>query len=89
MTQSEIEAMPGIDLLRLILGNLDHTREDFMLPATGAPFTVEQLLQIGRMHLLSGWDFYPDQWTARQVAEALAGKPPRWDDDERAVYEAA
>jgi hypothetical protein len=91
MTKSEIEAMSGIDLLRLIVGNLDRCREDFMHPAPPRkPFTPEQLIQIGRMRLLSEWDIYPDEWTPRQVKEALAGKPPRWKDTkngERPVYD--
>lgn len=91
MTKSEIEAMSGIDLLRLVVQNLDRCREDFVHPAPPRkPFTPEQLIQIGRMHLLSEWDFYPDQWTARQVKEALAGKPPSWNrETEKPVYDAA
>lgn len=50
-------------------------------------FSVDQLIQIRRMWLASEWDFFPDQWTSRQLLEALAGKPPRWDDKERPVYE--
>jgi hypothetical protein len=88
MTKAQMDAMPGIELLRLILQNLNMCREDFMWPAPARkPFTPEQLIQIGRMHLLSEWEFYPDQWTKRQVKEALEGKPPRWDANERPLYD--
>lgn len=50
-------------------------------------FEVVELLQIRRMWLASEWDFFPDQWTERQLSEALMGKPPRWDDNTcKAVY---
>lgn len=78
MTKTDIDALSGIDLLRLIVHNAGNTREDFWDGKT-----AEQIIQIGRMHLLSEWDIYPDEWTARQVTEALAGAPPRWRRDPR------
>jgi len=71
----------GAEELRLIVENMNITREDF-----NDRFTAEQLVQIGRMLLASEWDIYPDQWSDRQVREALAGKPPRFDARERPVY---
>jgi hypothetical protein len=82
VTQNEIDNLSGIDLLRLIVRNADHTRESFWDDKT-----PEQIVQIGRMLLSSGWDIYPDEWTERQVQEALAGKPPRWNRDEEPVYD--
>lgn len=78
-TKGRIET--GADELRLIVRNIDATRESFL-----ERFTAEELLQLFRMQLASGWDFYPDQWTARQVAEALRGVVPTWTDDECPVY---
>lgn len=72
----------GAEELRLIVKNLDLTEEGF-----NDRFTAEQLLQLGRMHLACEWDIFPDDWTDRQVAEALAGKPPQWDGNEKPVYE--
>jgi hypothetical protein len=71
----------GIEELRAAVLLFDNTRESFNLD-----FTAEELLQIARMQRASGWDFCPDQWTARQVREALKGVPPRWDENERPVY---
>lgn len=72
----------GAEELRLIVSNMDATREGF-----NDDKTVEQLIQIGRMLLASEWDIYPDQWTRRQVREALKGRPPTWDDQERPTYD--
>lgn len=63
----------GADELRLIVQNMNVTRESF-----NDQYTLEELIQIYRMHLLSEWDFYPDEWTSRQVKEALKGIPPKW-----------
>jgi hypothetical protein len=81
MTKDELAKMTGAAFLRLLVQNLGACREGFL-----DPFTVEQLIQIGRMHLISPWDFYPDQWTARQVKEALAGNAPHWTNDEKPHY---
>lgn len=43
--------------------------------------SIMQLLQLGIMHLESGWDFYPDQWTWSQIRQALMGFPPNWHSD--------
>lgn len=81
--RSGVEAVrSGADTLRLVVQNMDGTREAF-----NDRFTLEQLVQVYRMQLASGWDFRPDQWTQRQVEEALAGRAPRWDDEERPLYD--
>lgn len=71
----------GIDTLRAVVRYFDAQNEAFC-----QGFTPEQLVQLYRMSLASGWDFYPDQWTSRQISEALAGVVPRWDANERPVY---
>ena len=70
----------SIDFLRLLVKAFNGCSEDF-----NQQFTVEELIQIRRMWLQSGWDIYPDKWEAFQVMEALEGKVPRWDDNERAI----
>lgn len=73
MTKKELADLSGIELLRLIVRNAGCVTESFWDDKT-----PEETLQIGKMQLLSAWDIYPDEWTERQVSEALAGKPPRW-----------
>jgi hypothetical protein len=80
------EQMTGIDELRMCVDALNGCREDF-LAAVRDPFSAEDLLKIWRAWRASEWDFYPDQWTPRQVREALRGIAPRWDKDtEKPVY---
>ena len=72
----------GMDLLRQAVEALDGCREDFL-----DDFTPPQLLQIHAMWKASKWDIAPDEWTKRQIKEALAGKPPEWDrETEKPVY---
>lgn len=82
MTRDELNKLTGADLLRRVVGNMNATREGF-----NHEFTAEQLIQIGKMLLLSEWDILPDRWTKRQVKEALAGTPPRWTDSGKPVYQ--
>ena len=63
----------GAEILRLIVRNMDTTKESF-----NDQFSVEELVQIYSMQLASEWDFYPDEWTKRQVKEALRGIVPKW-----------
>ena len=73
----------GAEELRLIVSNMNTTSETF-----NDRYTLEQLVQIGRMLLASEWDIYPDQWTDRQVREALKGIPPQWDKaTEKPIYQ--
>ena len=81
MTKEELNDMTGAELLRLIVSNLNTTRESF-----NDQFSLEELVQIHRMFYLSDWDIYPDDWTKRQVKEALRGVPPQWTKDEKPKY---
>lgn len=74
-------AASGMNQLRRAVRALDNCREDFL-----DRFTAIQLLRLHRMWVASDWGIAPDTWEARQVAEALRGVPPRFDDSERAVY---
>jgi hypothetical protein len=75
------ERLSGAEELRLCVSNMNVVSESF-----NDQFTTAQLLQIHRMHILSEWDIYPDKWTTRQLREALKGKPPMFDDNERPIY---
>ena len=81
MTKEELNDMTGAELLRLIVSNLNATTESF-----NDQYSLEELIQIHRMFLLSEWDIYPDCWTKRQVKEALQGIPPQWTRNERPKY---
>lgn len=72
----------GAECLRRIVRNMDACRESF-----NDRFTMAELIAIHEAFLSSGWDIYPDQWEERQVQEALQGKPPRWNEDERPIYD--
>jgi len=77
------DALAGVELVRAIADMSRWVSEDFW-----SGMSVEQVIAIGRAHRDSEWDFLPDQWSPRQVEEALAGIVPRWGgDDERPVYE--
>jgi hypothetical protein len=71
----------GADEMRLIVRNMNRARESF-----NSEYTSEELLQLYRMQWASGWDISPDQWTPRQVREALAGRAPQWDENEQPRY---
>lgn len=64
----------GMAELRLLVRNFDDCRESF-----NDHYTLEQLVQIHRMWMASGWDIYPDQWDGYQVLAALDGYVPQWD----------
>lgn len=68
------------DMLRLMVRNMGDVREDF-----NDRFTLAELVAIYRAHLLAEWDLSPDQWSPRQVQEAIRGIVPRWTDDGQAV----
>ncbi len=70
----------GVEELRDAVRLFDMIREDFARPAEGPARTAEELLLIYRAHMASGWTYTPEQWTPRQVREALSGYPPKWDD---------
>ena len=81
MTKEELNEMTGAELLRLIVSNINATRESF-----NDKYSIDELIQIHRMFLLSDWDIYPDEWTKRQVKEALEGIPPQWTKNEKPKY---
>ena len=82
MTPQKYDSQYAIDRLRALVRRWGSVNETMC-----QRFTLRELCDLDRMWMLSGWDFYPDQWTERQVREALKGRPPQWDDDERPKYE--
>lgn len=66
--------LTGAEELRRVVSVLNNVRESF-----NDMFTAEQLLQLVRMMLASGWDIYPDEWHWDQVHAALDGYAPQWD----------
>lgn len=74
----------GAELLRKAVNILNYCRESF-----NDQFSAEELLKLVTIHLQSGWDFLPDEWTDRQINEALThNRIPQWDDNERPIYPA-
>lgn len=71
----------GIEFLRRVVKLFDANRESF-----NDQFSPEQLIQLAKICFQSTWDFYPDQWTERQVQEALLGIAPDWNDAEQPWY---
>ena len=71
----------GLEELRHIVNNYDFCVENFI-----SKFSVEDLIKIHRAWMKSDWDIYPDQWTDRQVKEALLGMAPNWDENENPIY---
>lgn len=60
---------------------LDSQRESFL-----DSFNLDELFCLWRAWKRSEWIFTPDQWSERQVAEALLGIPPKWNDREEPIY---
>ena len=64
----------GIDQLRSAVAAYAYCNESFL-----QQFTAAELLTIRACWLASEWDFFPDQWTTRQLREALEqGRAPTW-----------
>lgn len=70
----------GIDELRAARNIFSYCNETF-----NQRFTTEELLAIAKAHRAAAWDFLPDTWTDQQIAEALRGIVPEWDENERPV----
>jgi len=75
------EEYSGIEFLRSLVSYFDFQNE-----SSNERFTIEQLVQLHKMALATDWDIYVDQWSARQIKEALQNIPPAWDDNQEPVY---
>lgn len=67
------EVITGIDELRRAVRLFDACHE-----TVNQRFTAEELLLLARACRASAWNMCPDQWTERQLQEALRGKVPDW-----------
>lgn len=81
MNRAEFDSTPAIEHLRLMVQNFNSVNETF-----NTRFSMLELLAIHRAWMLSEWDIFPDNWTPRQIKEALKGLPPQWDNDEKPNY---
>lgn len=70
----------GIDRMRHIVGAFSTVNESF-----NQRFSIAQLGILHRAWLTCEWDIAPDRWAAWQVAEALRGITPRFDDNGKPV----
>jgi hypothetical protein len=70
-----------IEMLRHMVGSFDRCNESFMDDKA-----VPQLLTIYNCWMRSGWLIRPDEWTTKQVKEAMEGIAPDWDAKERPVF---
>lgn len=60
-----------MNFLRTAVELLDTVNEGF-----NDRYNVTELLAIVESWMTSEWDIPPDEWTTRQVKEAIKGKPP-------------
>ena len=81
MNIKEFEERTGMEQMRVIVAALNGCRESFL-----DQFTIPQLIKLYKAWLNSKWDFMPDEWTDRQVKNALRGKAPMWDNNENPIY---
>jgi len=81
MTYFEPSDLSGVGLVRAVAKMTVSVAENFWEGLSSA-----EVLAIGRAHIAAEWSFLPDSWSSRQVAEALRGVVPRWDDDEEPIY---
>ncbi len=71
----------GVDLIRYAASLFDRCNESI-----NQLFSAEELLRIASACESSGWDFLPDEWTARQLEEAACNRiVPQWREDNRGV----
>lgn len=70
-----------IEFLRDLVAGFNSCREDSI-----DQFSTEDLINIYRCWMQCGWDYYPDNWTLRQITEAKRGICPDWDDNGKPVY---
>jgi hypothetical protein len=72
----------GIELLRYAVRLFSRCNETF-----NQQFDEQTLLKIAATHKACEWDFYPDQWTDRQLSDLFHdGKIPEWDKNEQPKY---
>lgn len=81
MDFSEYNKLFDIEKMRMAVNAFSYCNETFL-----QRYRIADLMKIRLAWVKSEWDFFPDQWTERQVREALRGKAPMWDDNEQPIY---
>lgn len=81
MTLEEYNKLYDIEKMRMAINAFSYCNETFL-----QRYSVKELFKIHWAMMASEWDFLPDQWTDRQVREALKGIVPCWDDEEQPEY---
>lgn len=80
------EDMSGVEELRAAVELFNGCNED-----SNDRWSATELLAIARAYRASKWTIEPDEWTERQLREAIHGQVPQWDEVEgglRPVYSA-
>lgn len=68
----------GIETLRLMVKNYDGYCGDGFL----SQFSLDELVLIHRLWMKSGWDISPNEWSERQMHEALYQQIiPKWNSE--------
>ena len=73
--------MTGAERLRATVRMVDNCRESFV-----DEFTTDNLVTLWMAYFLSDYDWTPDHWSRRQVARAMGGIVPTWDESGEPVY---
>jgi hypothetical protein len=81
MTIEEYNKLYDIEKMRMAINTFAYCNETFL-----QRYNVKQLMKIHSIMVSCEWDFLADQWTERQLREALKGIVPKWDDNEKPVY---
>lgn len=74
----------GMQKLRAVVSYFDRCRESF-----NDRFTPAQLVKLHDAAMASEWDIYADQWSERQLREALRGIAPAWTDEGEPLHKPA
>ena len=74
--------MNGFERLQKTVNVFSHTQMDRF-----DHLSSEELLTLFDAYMASDWDITPDHWTDKQVDSALAGIPPKFNDDMSPRYD--
>lgn len=81
MYLAEYEKLSDIEKMRRAVNAFSYCNEAFLMR-----YNILELMLLHLAMVNCKWDFLPDQWTNRQVREALKGIVPCWDGNEMPVY---
>lgn len=73
----------GIERLRRMVNLFNNCNESF-----NTRFTIEELVKLGDAYQRSEWDIPPDEWTERQIRDAIdKGRAPTWMQEDEPSYD--